>query len=191
MSIEDADLQTELRLGDSKAFNKIYSLYWQKLYSHAYKRVGSPELTEDMVQEVFFQFWLKRKSLTITKSIESYLIGMLKNNILMYFREIYTTNQNHKEIFFHSPDQDTETERRIEYSDLLNHVDELIERLPEQSKHVFKLSRKEFLSNKEIADRLEISIKTVEYHIHYSLTYLRNNCPDYILAIPFSTFIFY
>lgn len=98
MSIDAADVLAKLRHGDSEAFNAVYALYWKKLYFHAYKRVGTAELAEDMVQDVFFQFWLKRASLVITKSIESYLMGMLKNKILMHFREKYAASEKYDEL---------------------------------------------------------------------------------------------
>lgn len=67
----------------------------------------------------------------------------------------------------------------LEYKDLKERVDQLVEQLPEKRKMIFKLSREKGLSNREIAKKLEISIKTVEDHMLYSLRFLRNNLKDF------------
>ncbi|UXP31958.1 RNA polymerase sigma-70 factor [Reichenbachiella agarivorans] len=181
-SIYDPDLLLSLRQGDVEAFETLYHRYWKPLYIHAYKRVSVAELAEEIVQDVFCQLWEKRKQVDVAVSVEAYLYGSVRNHVLRHFRDQYRHETHHQEIKNQSLQHNDQLERSMVQKDLLEKVEELIEMLPDKSKHVFELSRKHFLTNREIALRMGVTDKTVEYHINYSLQYLRSNCPDYLLV---------
>lgn len=174
-------LLEKLKRGDRSAFNQIYKLYWHALYVHAYKRIDDTELTEDFVQEAFIQLWEKRSEVEIHTSVEQYLHGILRNNILQHFRKVYAQKEQKEAFTLSQQMQQEHTEVRIIHRDLLEKIDILIGKLPRQSRRVFELSRKEGFSNREIAEQLHITVKAVEYHINYALKYIREHCPEYAL----------
>ncbi|MBU2915105.1 MULTISPECIES: RNA polymerase sigma factor [Reichenbachiella] len=178
----DANLIPALKKGDREAFEAIYAHFWKPLYIHVYKRLDDTYLAEEMVQEVFVQLWENRQKVEIERSLSAYLYGSVKNKILLHFRNLYRHSAHHAEIKYQAIKSDQQLERSVVQGDLLDKIEQLIQCLPNKSRRVFELSRVDFLSNKEIADRMGITDKTVEYHINYSLQYLRNHCPDYLLA---------
>ncbi|GAA5023112.1 RNA polymerase sigma-70 factor [Marivirga lumbricoides] len=174
-------LLSQFQNGDKEAFEIIYNLYWKELYFHAYKRLGDEDHAEELVQELFVQLWEKRAFLAIEKSLKAYLFGNIKNRILHFYREKYKQSAHYEASSEGTLEFNSDTEQGIIQRDLLEKIDLLTQKLPSRSRDIFELSRKKFLSNKEIAEKLNISEKTVQYHIHISLKYLRANCPDYLL----------
>ena len=185
MEHHERHLLKQLAKGDAEAFRELYQLHWENLYIKAYKRLSSPELSEEVVQQLFLDLWEKRKTMKIKSSLTAYLHGMLKKKILQHFRDQYLQDNHRQIIKIEHQDHDATLEQRIIHRDILERVDLLIQDLPTQSRRVFELSRKQWLSNSEIASKLRISNKAVEYHINYALRYLRNNCKEYALVALF------
>ena len=177
---KETKLLTDFQQGNKKAFERIYNLYWKGLYLHAYKRLHAEDLAEELVQELFIQLWEKRKEIKVEKSIQHYLYGVIKKKILHHLRERYREAAHHQAIRETAVTVNSHLEHRIEQRDMLQNIESLVQRLPAKSRRVFELSRKKFMSNKDIARQLNISEKAVEYHIHSSLHFIRTNCPDYL-----------
>jgi RNA polymerase sigma-70 factor (ECF subfamily) len=145
-------------------------------------------ITEDLAQEVFFRFWQKRHQIEITASLDAYLRRMAVNEGLAYLRSRkYFT----EEIEPHSArmsDSNT-AEDRFLHSELEQNIRSAIDGLPPKCRMVFQLSRYEELSYQEIADQMEISIKTVENQMGKALKILRQELKGYlqilILCLPF------
>lgn len=184
-SYSDDDLLSSLQHGDVQAFEVIYYRFWKPLYVHAYARLNETDLAEEFVQDIFVQLWDNRKKIVVEVSLKAYLHGSIKNRILRHFRDQYRHEEHHDEIRKHTLQSSNQAERSIIQKDLLDKIELLIQNLPNRSREVFELSRKQFLSNKEIACRLGVTDKTVEYHINYAIQYLKTNCPDnlYILLL--------
>ncbi|MEN7550511.1 RNA polymerase sigma-70 factor [Rapidithrix thailandica] len=174
---------------DAKAFKAIYDQYWEELYRKAYKRLNTQETAEDIVQNIFVEFWEKRNTINIEKSVGNYLYGALKKKILLHFRTQYRQEARMQSQSHMIKEADESFESRIIYTDYLNKVEHLLRHLPKKSKKVFELKRKCYLTNKEIAQKLEISEKTVEYHVKYATDFLRNYCGDMVVAITVSLLI--
>ena len=164
---------------DTKTFKSVYDRYWEELYRKAYKRLNDPEAAEDIVQNIFVELWQNREKTDIEKSIGDYLFGALKNKILLHFRIGYRRTEQSQYLRLHAVENDDSLEKRIIYVDFLNQIDGLLKRLPPKSKKVFTLKKESFLTNKEIAHRLGISEKTVEYHVKYATDFLRTNCGEW------------
>ncbi|MEH0152811.1 RNA polymerase sigma-70 factor [Limibacter armeniacum] len=177
--LQDFHLLQRLQSGDEYAFKQIYEQHWESLYIKAYKRLDDPDLVEEIIQQLFVELWEQRETVAFDKNWSAYLQGMLKHKILMYFRKRYAKESHFEEIRQYQTEMATLTESSILQRDLLNQVEKLIQELPEKTREVFELSRKSYLSNKEIAERLSISTKTVEYHINMALQFLRKHCQEY------------
>jgi len=168
----DIEIMQGLGRGDKKALTVLYSNYWKILYVSSYNLLKDKEVCEEIVQDVFVDIWNKRKDIKIKVSLKSYLYACVRYKVFSQFR----TNKIRRVELFEDLDrriQYTTPETKIMHDELKEHVNLIVESLPEKCKRVYILSRNEQLSHKEIADQLGISVKTVENHITNALRVLR------------------
>ena len=166
---------TEPDIRTPEGFEQVYNAFVDKLYGICRSNLNSKEAAEEIVQDVFLSLWERKDRIEIKESLERYLTRAAKLKIIDYLRR-KARNEKHMTSFLdeHSHADDG-TEQAIAYNELHAQITELVNRLPFQSKEVFKLSREKGLSNKEIASVLLISEKTVEYHMKKALAYMRNH----------------
>lgn len=161
-----------LSKGDEKALDWLFRQYYASMCQAAYKILPDDHLIEDLVQEVFYEIWKKRKQIKITTSIAAYLRKATRNKTLNYIRDqkINFRNAPEKEVL---PSKTTPAIQTLMAADLQQEIDTAIDSLPDRCRLIFVLSRFEELSYQEIADQLDISIKTVEHQIGKALKNLR------------------
>ncbi|MCJ8209023.1 RNA polymerase sigma-70 factor [Mucilaginibacter sp. RS28] len=175
----DATLLEMLRSDDQTAFNILYNKYSAKLYYAAYQLFKDQAICEDLVQELFIDLWVKRHQLKIN-SLEWYLKVAIKNRVLMYLRtKRAELDISAIELLAEKYGADSQLLR----NDINRVLDENVASLPEKCRQIFKLSRTQYLSNKEIASMLNISVKTVENQITIALRHLRAGLSDYLPQI--------
>ena len=169
----DLELLSRVREGDESAFEAIYKRYYSLLYIHACKLLKEPEEAEDSIQEVFSGLWLKASQLEITVSLSAYLYAATRNRILNRIehrkvRDAYLLSvQRFMREGTFIPDE------RMRERELATLIEKEIAALPEKMREVFELSRREELSHKEIAEKLNISDKTVKKQVSNALKILR------------------
>jgi len=176
---EDAPNNIIFRI-DQNSFKQIYLLYWEKVFSICYHHIGETEPAKGMVQDIFKSLWERKDELEIRVSIEHYLVRSAKFKVFEYIRNT-RSREKHCEIMsagYCSSENCTENE--IMFNSLKDQVELLVDTLPCQCKRVFKMSREQGLSNKEIASSLLISERAVEYHITRALSTLRTSLAAYI-----------
>ncbi len=166
----DADLWQLARQNHFRAFNELYYRYWSKMYLSAYKVIKNHEASEDMIQEVFTQLWMKRKD-TVIVCLSSYLYGMVRNQVFKSLRDGNMVRKHLDRISHISFVE--QTEQAVNFNELQEMYTKTVADLPVRCREVFQLSRNENLSTKEIATRLAISPKTVEHQITKALKMLR------------------
>ncbi|MCC8409303.1 RNA polymerase sigma-70 factor [Mucilaginibacter sp. UR6-1] len=172
----DSKLLELIKLDDRGAFEMLYNRYSAKVFHVAYNLFRDKYVCEDLVQELFTDLWFKRYHLHIN-SLPGYLKVAIKNRVLVYIRTQKAT------IDIDTIDRMMEqysADSKLVQNDIARLLDEGIAGLPEKCRQVFLLSRKEYLSNKEIAQRLNISVKTVENQMTIALRYLRTGLTDYL-----------
>lgn len=172
----DAELLKLLRDDDRRAFEMLYNRYSGKAYQVAYNLFRDTVVCEDLVQELFIDLWTKRTTLNIS-SLEWYLKVAIKNRVLMYIRSQKATLDLSA---IATLTEKYSTDSKLLQNDISHLLEEGVERLPEKCRQIFTLSRREYLSNKEIASRLNISVKTVENQMTIALRYLRVGLNDYL-----------
>jgi len=179
--MSDKSLFDALAKGDEQAFTVLYEKYWEKLFVVALNRVQSVEVAKELVQDLFTDLWKNRSRIVIRKNVSSYLFGALRNIILDHIRQEIVREKyiRHISRFHHS--QDNSTADQLGLSDLNNAMKEAVDHLPPRCRQVYELSRNEHFSNREIADRLHISHKTVENHITKALKILRHYLREYTM----------
>ncbi|TZF83274.1 RNA polymerase sigma-70 factor [Pedobacter sp. BS3] len=183
----DETLLENLKKGNRDAFEKIYLKYWDKLYSSVYKRVKITEVAEEIVQDFFVSLWEKRAQITVHTSFEAYIFTAVRYQVLNYLQKEMTRN-NYKAGLSIQETYSNTTLDQVYMKELDKVIESEISQLPDKCQHVFRLSRQENLSIKEIAEKLEISTKTVENHLTKALRILRISLKDYMVA---SALLFY
>lgn len=179
MLINDKDILRELKRDNKKALTLLYDNYWKPLFISSYNLLKDKEVCEEIIQDVFIEIWNKRTELQIKVSLKSYLYGCVRYKVFAEFRknkhirvELYEELNNRFQ--YATP------ETHLMHNELQEQIALVVETLPEKCKIVFKLSRTEQLSHKEIAEQLNISTKTVENHITKALKTLKLSLGDFL-----------
>ncbi len=165
--------------GDLNAFEKLFKNYYEDLCLFAYKYLKDLDLSEQIVQDVFYTFWKNRKTIAIHTSVKSYLYTATKNQCLKEIRskkyeEQYVSQE--KSI----PGQYVNTPvDELNAKELNNLIELTLKTLPEKTRQIFTMSRYQGLKYTEIAEKLSISIKTVEARMGKALKAFRKNLTDY------------
>lgn len=187
MDSREREIIYKLKLGDKETFHFIFKKYYLPLYYYAKRITGSKENAEEVLQNTFLKLWEKPEILNIDKSLDSYLNKAVYNNCINLLKQLqvkdkYTRDYKQRLIeandFFRISDENSQS--IIVANELKVKIEENINKLPKQCREIFKLSRYEGLTNKEIADKLEISINTVIKQISIALAKLRKSLSQYL-----------
>lgn len=172
LTVNKLNINIGLKEGDPKAFEALFKLTHLRLLSYCKLFVPDLSQADDLVQECFLNLWEKRTSIKPTQSVESLLFVMLRHRCLNYLRDqrfLYSNTDisSLKEIDLqHLFELDfTGLEKKAIEEELIEAIKEQVEKLPEKRKLVFIKSKLEGLKNKEVAEQLGISVKTVEKHL--------------------------
>jgi RNA polymerase sigma-70 factor (family 1) len=168
-NLSDSQLIDQLRSGDQNAFTAIYDRYCAALYRTALRILQDHELAKDVVQEAFISLFEKANENTI-RNLQAYLYQVVKYQCFMQLRSGKISDKHLSQI--NTIIASNELEEELHAKELQLVLDESIAALPEKCREVFYLSRFESLSNKKIAERLNISHKTVENQITKALKIL-------------------
>ncbi len=166
----DNELLQLLSESDKAAFTEIYNRYWKMLYAIAYNHLKSTESAEDTVHEVFTSLWKNRQSIHVL-SLNNYLASAIKYIVFAHIRK-KSYEKEYQKINTHTHDS-LNIEDSYFCKELLAFTHNEIETLPPKCRLVFKYSREMGMSNREIADVMEISKKTVENQLNKALNHLR------------------
>ena len=158
----------------------LFRKYYAGLCKSLYRLLRDTTLAEDIVQEVFLKVWEIRETIQMDEAIQSYLYRSCYNATLNFLKK--QKPQTDIEVVL-TLAGDTDAEKHLNTQETENQILAAIESLPPKTKVVFTLSRFEELSYKEIAERLDISLKSVEKHMGIALQRLRENLKDYLLGL--------
>jgi RNA polymerase sigma-70 factor, ECF subfamily len=183
VNLSEQQLFEALAGGDLKAFEMYFKNYYQPLCSYAYSYLQDREDAEEVVQATFLSVWEKRNTLNIKSSAKSYLYAMVRNACLNVIKH-NKIKQKHagEEVALASPGYES-VSNTIAAMELETRIQAAMEKLPEQCRLVFKLSRFEELKYAEIAAQLNISVKTVENHMGKALKIMREQLRDFLPTI--------
>jgi RNA polymerase sigma-70 factor (family 1) len=178
--LDDDNLLKLLIANDEGALKEIYLRYWKQLYLLALKKVRSPQVTEEIVQNVIVSLWHRRK-LSAINHLESYLKVAVKYQVINFIKGKLSHEKSARKLLLTDEQEECKGESVLLARELSDAIDIAIRQLPEKTRQVFRMSRFEEQSVKEIAQTMNISEKAVEYHITKSLKILRSHLKDYIL----------
>ncbi len=171
--LSDFELLDLLKSGHRNAFCEIYNRYWKKLFTVAANKTRHFEEAEEIVQDIFISLWNRRDTIEITTSLSAYLAVSVKYRVLKVLakRNQYQKYADYSLNFI--PGSSNSTEEMLEFEELKSRLEILVSNLPEKCRLVYKLSREQGFSQKQIAQEYGISEKTVEAHIGKALKALR------------------
>jgi RNA polymerase sigma-70 factor (family 1) len=186
--LSDEALLALYKDSDSHAYKEIYLRYWKPVFQVAFKKLHNKEVAEELTQNLFVDLWKRRESLAIN-SLTAYLFGSLKFAIINFFKSQMLRERY--QLHLRSTGQENEnTDHLVLLHDLADALDRGIELLPKKTAEVFKLSRINNYSVKDISKALEISEKAVEYHITRSLKTMRYHLKEYLVLFVFVSIAF-
>jgi RNA polymerase sigma-70 factor (ECF subfamily) len=164
----------QIAKGDESAFRLLFDEHWQNIYGVAYMLTKSAPMAEDMVQEIFMKLWIKREQFPEVENFRNYLFITARNHI---FNELKRRSADilftdHLSEYF--LDIKETPEKKLLQKEAEQIIGEIIERLPQQQKMIYRLSREEGLSRNEMAERLGIAPNTVRNHLTRALEMIRH-----------------
>ncbi len=182
-SATDTELFAQLRQGQSTALDELFRRYYVDLCRVAIRLVRDAAASEDIVQEVFTRLWTKRSKLPgEAQAVGPYLRRSVRNRSLNYLRDRKRIPVDDGELP-ESADTAPPPSASLEQEELRTRIHAAIDRLPERCRLVFVMSKVEEMSQREIADQLEISVKTVENQMTRAYKFLREWLGVLILLI--------
>lgn len=189
MQVNEQQYWLQVSQGDKKAFEQLFNAYYQPLCNYACSMLKDIDESEEVVQNTFFNIWSKRESLQITASFKAYVYRAVHNDCLNKIKHgkvkaVYAADYKSTMSGGFSDNGGT-----LDAKELGRQIHEAIASLPEQCGNVFRLSRFENLKYNEIAEQLEISVKTVENHMGKALKLLRVRLKDYLSLLIWIFFV--
>ena len=170
-----------LQKGDEKAFDTIFWKYNSRVFHFIHSLLYDKTLAEDLTQNVFLKIWERHQDIQPEEGFEAYLFTIARN---MVYKE--TEKRLLSERFLDSikqTDANNHVELDVDTESLKEYIDELVEQLPSSRKRIYLMSRKQHLTNKEIASQLSLSEKTVETQLYRALHFLRSKLSNEIVAL--------
>jgi len=159
---EDSETIRRIRRGDKQEFEKLFRSSYVSLVRYAKVLLKDHDMAEEIVQDLFFRLWQGRENLKIESSLNGYLFRSVHNRSLHYIEHLKVVSRHAGEIAAEAPASSDNVTEDIYYSELQEKVTRVLERLPERCRAIFRMSRFEGLKYNEIADKLSVSLKTVE-----------------------------
>ena len=178
--LSDTELQKKLQRQDQLAFEVLFDRYWKRLYSFAFKIYKEEAICEDIVQEIFISLWEKSINTNIV-NLEGYLLRAVKYKVANYIRDL-KFDSGHLEILQNIP-HPSKTDKHLVYQEFEAGIFMEIKKLPPRSQEVLILSRLEHYTNIEIAQKLGLSVRTVEKHISDALKLLKMKIDPYQFSV--------
>jgi len=182
LDLNNEQLIPLLLAGDESTFESVYKHFLRPLHVYAIAILKDEDRAEGMVQNVFLKIWDKKERLSFSGSLQAYLYGAVYHECLNYLRH-EKVKINHQQHVVYTMGNNAEESGNMELLDLREKLADALNELPEKCRTIFQLSRFEELKYQEIADRLQISIKTVEAQMGKALKILRIKLVDFLPLI--------
>jgi RNA polymerase sigma-70 factor (ECF subfamily) len=162
-----------LKNGEYPSFDALFNKYAESLFAFVFSITKDFFIAEEVTQEVFTKVWEKRGRIEEHYSFKAFLFSVTYNETISYLRKQKSEKNKIASYTSMKAFDSNETEYEVEFKNLESIANKVIDELPDKRKQIFKMSREQGLTNKEIADELQISIKTVENQMTSTLKVLR------------------
>jgi RNA polymerase sigma-70 factor (ECF subfamily) len=183
MEFPDEKIALLLTKRDEAVFEQVFKEHYKNLFAYAFNMLKDEDEAEEMVQQVFFKLWERAEHLTFSGSIAAYLYRAVHNESLNFLKHQKVKSVHHLHVAYSMKNKSEQPHSKMISKELEKKFRQALNELPEQCRTVFQMSRFEDLKYREIADKLDISIKTVENHMGKALKLLRTKLVDYFLFL--------
>jgi RNA polymerase sigma-70 factor (family 1) len=154
-------------------FSEIYRAFWKKLYGMSYNYVRDKTIAQEIVQDVFVKLWVKKDQIRHIEDAEAYLFRCLRNKIYDHFDSVARNKKLATYEFEQCSEKLYAIDESVVFDEGMSVVTQELEKMPEKTRMIFRMSRFNQYSNDEIATRMQLSAKAVEYHITQAIKKLR------------------
>lgn len=169
---------------NSDAFCKLYAYYKDRVIYYAAQLLKSRDLAQDVYQEAFISIWQDCPQFENQKAFSGYLYKIIRNRIFNMYRESAKEQSVKESILSHAIDVSNDTEEFLEDKELSSLLEEILQKLPTRNRTIFRMSREEMLSYKEIAEKLDLSVASVQRYMSDSLGIIREYLAEYAGICP-------
>lgn len=180
MQLTDQMIFQSIKSGDEKALEMLFKEYYQPLCRYANSYLPDPDEAEEVVQNCFIKFWEKREKIDIQSSVKSYLYQIIRNACLNEIKHQKVKRNYSEMVIQKGEDFGGASDEKTIHDELEAKIRLAIQKLPQQCRLIFTMSRFEDLKYQEIADQLNISIKTVENQMGKALKMMRIQLQEYL-----------
>lgn len=177
----ETQLLDRIKSDSDSAFEEIYERYWQLLFNFGMRKLNQREVVEGIVQEVFIDFWLRRKSLDIRQSLSTYLHSCVHFRIINQYKSRAIRTKYLEGLKTQDAELGLSVEEMLQYRDLRLAIKRIVRHFPFQRKKAYKLRFDKGLSYQEIANTMDISVSTVEKHLIRAVKDLRVSLREFTL----------
>ncbi|GGC16807.1 DNA-directed RNA polymerase sigma-70 factor [Parapedobacter defluvii] len=178
----DDELISLLKNDDEQAFTELYNRYWKKLFVIAANRITHIEDAEEIVQDIFTALWRRRQTLSLKSELTNYLAVSVKYRIIKMLDK-YHNQERYIDSVVSQDQVDDSTQEWLAFEELRAELAKYTQQLPEKCRLVFQLSREDGYSQKQIAEALQISEKTVEAHLGKAFKTLRSKLASFMTTL--------
>jgi RNA polymerase sigma-70 factor (ECF subfamily) len=171
--LRDSDIIGRIRNGDTGQFESLFRSSYVSLVRYARTMIKDHDTAEEIVQDLFFKLWQDKEKLNIESSLNGYLFRSVHNRCLHYIEHTKVVERHAEEMLYQQTESIESPSDILNYKELQEKVARIIERLPERCGKIFTMSRFEGLKYTEIAEKLSVSVKTVEANMGRALKEFR------------------
>jgi RNA polymerase sigma-19 factor, ECF subfamily len=165
---------------DEPAFEEVFKTHFKSLHAYACTIVKDEAEAEEIVQQVFFKLWERSENLSITGSVAAYLYRAVHNESLNYLKHLKVRSGYHLYVAHSMKNQSDNASKKVVAAELEKKIRDAMNELPEQCRTIFQMSRFDEMKYREIADELDISVKTVENQMGKALKLMRAKLVDFL-----------
>ena len=168
---------------DETAFEQVFKTHFKRLHAYAFTILRDEVEAEEMVQQVFFKLWERNETLSLTGSVSAYLYRAVHNESLNYIKHQKVRSNHQLHVAYSMKNEAEHPAKKVIAGELEKKIHSALNELPEQCRTIFQMSRFDELKYREIADKLGISVKTVENQMGKALKLLRQKLADFLIFI--------
>ena len=174
----DTEIIGRIRQGDIGQFESLFRSSYVSLVRYAKTLIKDHDTAEEIVQDLFFRLWQDKEKLNVESSLNGYLFRSVHNRCLHFIEHNRVVDRYAEEMSYRQPEKQESPSDILQYSELQARIAKILERLPERCGQIFYMSRFEGLKYNEIAEKLSVSVKTVESNMGRALKEFRKELTE-------------
>jgi RNA polymerase sigma-70 factor, ECF subfamily len=183
MEEDNRAAMTVLARSGSATFEQVFKTHFKRLLAYAFTIIRDEAAAEEMVQQVFCKLWERNRQLSVTGSVTAYLYRAVHNESLNYLKHLKVKTAHQLHVAYSMKNEVENPCKTLQAAELERNIHAAMNELPEQCRLIFQLSRFEELKYREIADKLGLSVKTVENQMGKALRLLRVRLVDFLMIL--------